>query len=93
MCCCCCCCIAVVVSDSVRPQRRQPTRLPHPWDSGNVSVQQLKFFTVLTYILENDHKIAQNIDFGVTNKFQQIGKFTNTESINNDGLCVCASHL
>ena len=24
------------MSDSVRPQRRQPTRLPHPWDSpGN----------------------------------------------------------
>ena len=22
-----------VVSDSVRPQRRQPTRFPHPWDS------------------------------------------------------------
>ena len=22
-----------VVSDSVRPHRRQPTRLPHPWDS------------------------------------------------------------
>ncbi|KAM7236516.1 hypothetical protein CapIbe_012188, partial [Capra ibex] len=21
------------VSDSVRPQRRQPTRLPRPWDS------------------------------------------------------------
>ena len=37
--------------------------------SGNVSVQQLKFFTVLIYILENDHKIAQNVDFGVTNKF------------------------
>ena len=49
-----------------------------------MSVQQLKFFTVLTYILENDHKIAQNIDFGVTNKFQQIGKFTNTESMNNE---------
>ena len=31
--CCCCCCVASVVSDSVRPQRRQPTRLPHPWDS------------------------------------------------------------
>ena len=30
---CCCCCIASVVSDSVRPQRRQPTRLPRPWDS------------------------------------------------------------
>ena len=23
----------LVMSDSVRPQRRQPTRLPHPWDS------------------------------------------------------------
>ena len=29
----CCCCVASVVSDSVRPHRRQPTRLPHPWDS------------------------------------------------------------
>ena len=32
-CCCCCCCVASVVPDSVRPQRRQPTRLPRPWDS------------------------------------------------------------
>ena len=31
--CCCCCCVASIVSDSVRPHRRQPTRLPHPWDS------------------------------------------------------------
>ena len=33
---CCCCCrrqVASVVSDSVRPHRRQPTRLCHPWDS------------------------------------------------------------
>ena len=29
-CCCCCCCVASVVSDSVRPHRRQPTRLPVP---------------------------------------------------------------
>ena len=29
----CCCQVASVVSDSVRPQRRQPTRLPRPWDS------------------------------------------------------------
>ena len=29
---CCCCWVASVVSDSVRPHRRQPTRLPHPWD-------------------------------------------------------------
>ena len=32
-CCCCCCCVTSVVSDSVRPHRRQPTRLPRPWDS------------------------------------------------------------
>ena len=30
---CCCCSDTSVVSDSVRPQRRQPTRLPRPWDS------------------------------------------------------------
>ena len=30
---CCCCYVASVVSDSVRPHRRQPTRLPRPWDS------------------------------------------------------------
>ena len=30
--CCCCCWVTSVVSDSVRPQRRQPTRLPCPWD-------------------------------------------------------------
>ena len=31
--CCCCCQVASVVSDSVRPHTRQPTRLPRPWDS------------------------------------------------------------
>ena len=31
--CCCCCWVASVMSDSVRPHRWQPTRLPHPWDS------------------------------------------------------------
>ena len=29
----CCCYVASVVSDSVRPHRWQPTRLPHLWDS------------------------------------------------------------
>ena len=32
-CCCCCCLVTSVVSDSVRSHRRQPTRLPRPWDS------------------------------------------------------------
>ena len=30
---CCCCLVTSVVSDSVRPHRWQPTRLPRPWDS------------------------------------------------------------
>ena len=29
----CCCEVASVVSNSVRPKRQQPTRLPRPWDS------------------------------------------------------------
>ena len=33
MLCCCCCQVTSVVSDSVQPQRRQPTSLPLPWDS------------------------------------------------------------
>ena len=31
--CCCRCCVTSVVSDSLRPHRWQPTRLPRPWDS------------------------------------------------------------
>ena len=31
--CCCCCQVTSVMSDSVRPHRRQPTRIPRPWDS------------------------------------------------------------
>ena len=30
---CCCCSVASVVSNSMRPHGRQPTRLCHPWDS------------------------------------------------------------
>ena len=33
LCCFCCCRVAAVVSNSVRPHRRQLTRLPRPWDS------------------------------------------------------------
>ena len=29
----CSCYVASVVSESVRPHRRQPTRIPRPWDS------------------------------------------------------------
>ena len=37
--------IASVVSNSVRPHRRQPTRLPRPWDSpgGNTDSKTLNY--------------------------------------------------
>ena len=34
----CCCQVASVVSDSVRPHRRQSTRLPRPWDSPGKNI-------------------------------------------------------
>ena len=36
--CCCCCYVASVVSNSGRPQRQQPTRLPRPWDSPGKNI-------------------------------------------------------
>ena len=35
---CCCRYVASVVSDSVRPHRQQPTRLPRPWDSPSKNI-------------------------------------------------------
>ena len=42
-----CCCVPSVVSDSVRPHRRQPTRLPRPWDSPgkNTGMLAISFST------------------------------------------------
>ena len=44
---CCCCQVASVVSHPVRPHRRQPTRLRHPWDSPgkNTGVGGIAFST------------------------------------------------
>ena len=35
---CCYCYVTSVMSDSTRPQRRQPTRLPCPWDSPGKNI-------------------------------------------------------
>ena len=43
----CCCCVTSVMSDSLRPHRRQPTRLCHPWDSpGKSTGVLLQFFSI-----------------------------------------------
>lgn len=46
------------------------------------------------YVFTNGCESTPSIDFGITNKFQQVGEFTHTESMNNEvGLYVHFSCL
>ena len=47
----CCCCITSVVSNSVWPQRQQPTRLPRPWDSPGKNTGVGCHFLLQTHML------------------------------------------
>ena len=47
----CCCCITSVVSNSVWPQRHQPTRLPRPWDSPGKNTGVGCHFLLQTHML------------------------------------------
>ena len=60
--CCCCCCrqVASVVSDSVRPHRRQPTRLPRPWDSPGKNTGVGCHFLLQCMKVRSGSEIAQS---------------------------------
>ena len=58
-CCCCCCCIASVVSDSVQPHRRQPTRLPRPWDSPGKNTGVGCHFLFQCMKVKSESEVAQ----------------------------------
>ena len=58
-CCCCCCCVASVVSDSVRPHRRQPTRLPRPWDSSGKNTGVSCHFLLQCMKVKSESEVAQ----------------------------------
>ena len=58
--CCCCCCVASVVSSSVRPQRRQPTRLPHPWDSPGKNTGVGCHFLLQCMKVKSESEVAQS---------------------------------
>ena len=59
-CCCCCCCqVASVVSDSVRPHRQQPTRLPHPWDSPGKNAGVGCHFLLQCIKVKSEREVAQ----------------------------------
>ena len=57
--CCCCCWVASVVSDSVRPQRQQPPRFPHPWDSPGKDTGVGCHFLLQCMKVKSESEVAQ----------------------------------
>ena len=58
--CYCCCYIAAVVSDSVRPHRWQPTRLPHPCDSPGKNAGVGCHFLLQCMKVKSEGEVAQS---------------------------------
>ena len=57
---CCCCQVASVVSDSVQPHRRQPTRLPCPWDSPGKNTGVGCHFLLQCMKVKSESEVAQS---------------------------------
>ena len=49
----------LVVSDSVRPHRRQPTRLPHPWDSPGKNTGVGCHFLLQSMKVKSESEVSQ----------------------------------
>ena len=58
-CCCCCCSVTSVVSHSVRPHRRQTTRLPCPWDSPGKNTGVGCHFLLQCMKVKSESEVAQ----------------------------------
>ena len=56
----CCCEVASVVSDSVRPHRRQPTRLPRPWDSPGKNTGVGCHFLLQCMRVKSESEVSQS---------------------------------
>ena len=56
----CCCQVASVVSDSVRPHRRQPTRLCGPWDSLGKNTGESCHFLLQWVKVKSESEVAQS---------------------------------
>ena len=59
-CCCCCCWVPSVVSDSVRPHRRQPTRLCCPWDAPGKNTGVGCHFLLQCMKVKSESEVAQS---------------------------------
>ena len=57
---CCCCWVASVVSNSVRPHRRQPTRLPRPWDSAGKNTGVGCHFLLQCMKVKSESEVTQS---------------------------------
>ena len=55
-----CCQVASVVSDSVRPHRRQPTRVPHPWDSPGKNTGVGCHFLLQCMKVKSEREVTQS---------------------------------
>ena len=60
VCSCCCCYVASVMSDSVRPQRQQPPRLPDPWDSPGKNTGVGCHFLLQCMKVKTESEVAQS---------------------------------
>ena len=56
----CYCQVTSVVSDSVRPHRRQPTRLPRPWDSPGKNTGVGCHFLLQCRKVKSKREVAQS---------------------------------
>ena len=54
-----CCQVASVVSDSVRPHKRQPTRFPRPWDSPGKNTGVGCHFLLQCVKVKSESEVAQ----------------------------------
>lgn len=62
---------------------------PFSTSAGNVHIGDSHFFATLSMFM-NDCESAVSIDLGVTNKFEQVGKLANMQSVHNED-CTCYS--
>ena len=49
------------MSDSVRPHRRQPTRLPRPWDSPGKNTGVGCYFPLQCMKVKSESEVAQSV--------------------------------
>ena len=57
---CCCCKVTSVVSNSMRPHRGQPTRLPRPWDSPGKNAGVGCHFLFQCVKVKSESEVAQS---------------------------------